>query len=293
MIVDPADGPLRAAQKTASSMSLGAPMLIRSGMNHVYRAGSAVIRISPPYLSAHAQVDLASLLEKAGIPTARPLSDAFQLGDWGVSVWEYVGAAPSRSIDYRQVGAIVGLLHSLRPEVVAQTMPQRWCGEAAWLDVGAGLGVVREERLATPDGLAALDQAWDKLKDWQDHAWQAELVVGHGDVHPENVVMSDHGVVLLDWDGIGIGPRAWDHAPLLTWPERWGGGATDYAEFAAGYGQDFSSDPLGRELSRPRRLAPTVNLLVRTQHEPRLLPEAEARMRYWLGHPDPPAWAAQ
>ena len=35
--------------------------------------------------------------------------------------------------------------------------------------------------------------------------------------------MSADGVVLLDWDLMCLGPRGWDHAPMMTWATRWGG----------------------------------------------------------------------
>jgi aminoglycoside phosphotransferase (APT) family kinase protein len=37
----------------------------------------------------------------------------------------------------------------------------------------------------------------------------------HGDLHPMNVILTDHGPVVIDWEGVRIGPRDGDVA--MTW----------------------------------------------------------------------------
>lgn len=101
------------------------------------------------------------------------------------------------------------------------------------------------------------------------------------------------GVTATVWELICLGPRAWDHAPLLTWAERWGGTPGDYDAFAIGYGADLRDAPLARLLARVRLLAPTVNMIVKGAGSPRHAAEARLRMRYWRGEPSPPAWTPQ
>ena len=72
-------------------------------------------------------------------------------------------------------------------------------------------------------------------------------MVCHGDVHPGNVIQSADGPVLLDWDLLCRGPAAWDHAPLMTWTERWGGEPGIYEAFADGLRTlDATTIPLPR-----------------------------------------------
>jgi thiamine kinase-like enzyme len=144
--------------------------------------------------------------------------------------------------------------------------------------------------LVDADGLAALRSACVALRGWHDRARQDVLVVCHGDVHPRNVLMRGDDVVLIDWDAICLGPPAWDHAALMTWADRWGGAAETYADFARGYGADLRDSPLARELADLRLVAPTINMIMSGATNAAHAAEARARMRYWLGDPDAPAW---
>lgn len=138
-----------------------------------------------------------------------------------------------------------------------------------------------------------LGSAVHELADWQELARQQDLVVCHGDVHPQNVLMRDDVLVILDWDSICLGPAAWDHAALLTWAERWGGDPGDYKAFAAGYGADLRDSPVAQLLARVRLLAPTINMIIKGGSSARHADEARLRMRYWRGEPAPPAWTPQ
>ena len=46
-------------------------------------------------------------------------------------------------------------------------------------------------------------------------AYGAPEVYVHGDLHPMNVILTDHGPVVIDWEGSRIGPRDADAA--ITW----------------------------------------------------------------------------
>jgi hypothetical protein len=97
-------------------------------------------------------------------------------------------------------------------------------------------------------------------------------------------------VVIIDWDAVCVGPPAWDHAPLITWADRWGGAAGTYRDFARGYGADLSESSLAQELAAVRLLAPTINMIIKGADSPAHAAEVRARMRYWLGDPAAPAW---
>jgi Ser/Thr protein kinase RdoA (MazF antagonist) len=88
------------------------------------------------------------------------------------------------------------------------------------------------------------------------------LVVCHGDVHPGNVIQSADGPVLLDWDLLCRGPAAWDHAPLMTWTERWGGEPGIYEAFAEGYGRSMRGDLVAQAIAELRLVAATLMRLL-------------------------------
>jgi Ser/Thr protein kinase RdoA (MazF antagonist) len=282
----------RAASDVAGRLKLIGPRtLLRASTNVVFRVGDAVLRVSPNEAGAARQVSLARSLSGHGVPVPRPLSDAVTVGRLQVTAWEYIDGS-EQSIDYRQLGEAICRLHRILPSAVAGgDLP--WCGTAAWLqleenlEVAAGCGVVNS------DDIAVLRQAVVELDGWQDLARDEPLVVCHGDVHPQNALMRGERLIILDWESICLGPRAWDHAALLTWPDRWGGNPDDYVDFSSGYGADLRQSPLARTLARVRLLAPTINMIINGKSSPIHAAEAQLRMRYWRGDPEAPAWTAQ
>lgn len=176
------------------------------------------------------------------------------VGDAQVTLWEYV-ETEGRVVDFWQLGELIGRLHRLPLAELQGLVSLPFCGDAEWLDVG-GL-IDRLERLRAVDGaqLEALRHASTRISGWREHARRGTPVICHGDVHPQNVLMSPEGVVLLDWDSICLGPPAFDHAALMTWSTRWGGGAATYGDFARGYGQDMRNTRIGEQLAALRLLA--------------------------------------
>ena len=57
--------------------------------------------------------------------------------------------------------------------------------------------------------------------------------MAHRALRAANVLVSSDGPVLIDWDLLCLAPAGWDHGPMMTWHERWGGAAGDYEAFAA------------------------------------------------------------
>ena len=99
--------------------------------------------------------------------------------------------------------------------------------------------------------------------------------------------------MLLDWDLVCWGPPAWDHAPLLTWAQRWGGDPSVYPSFAEGYGSSLRDDPLGESLAVLRNVAATLMRVRAGRSDRAAADEAERRLRYWRGDPAAPQWRAQ
>ncbi len=120
-----------------------------------------------------------------------------------------------------------------------------------------------------------------------------DTVVCHGDVHPGNVIQSEQGPVLLDWDLACRGPAAWDHAPLMTWTDRWGGEAAVYERFAEGYGSSIRGDRLAEAIAELRLVAATLMRVRAGRTNAAAASEARSRLRFWRGERDAPQWNAQ
>ena len=251
---------------------------LRTGANHVFRAGDVVVRVAPQSADVSGQVALARWLVSEGFPVAAPLADADVVGGAKLSLWEYIQTDERRPIDFEQLGEVVARLHRVAPARLENVVALPFCGDAAWLAVEQNLALAEAANVVEADGLAALRRECVALRDWHDRARRELLVVCHGDVHPKNVLMRGDDVVIIDWDAICIGPRAWDHAALMTSAERWGGAAETYSDFARGYGADLCESSLAQELAALRLLAPTINMIINGASNRTYAAEAQARI---------------
>jgi aminoglycoside phosphotransferase (APT) family kinase protein len=280
------------ALEVAASLGLGPIELIRSGQNHVFASLDAVIRVSPLSANVDFQVALARQLLDAGVPVARPVAEAIHYETAKITIWERVRPT-EESIDFHQFGAAIAKLHTLNVHQLSPAQPLPLFGEASWLQVEPNLAAIAVTGVLRADDLSILAAACDRVRGWDTKRAPDNLVVCHGDVHPQNALMSHGQIVIIDWDTLCLGPPEWDHAALMSWSTRWGGDASDYQAFADGYGRDFSSQDSAQLQSQVRLLAPTINLASRAIHHPRLASELERRMQYWRGDSNPSNWTPQ
>lgn len=272
----------------------GPVVLLRSGMNLVFRVGDVVLRVAPDHIDGQAHVELAHRLLEADLPVVHPLDDAVTVEGCVVTFWEHIDQPDHVPINYQQLGAAIARLHHIDVGQLPPRLTLPWCGEADWLQLEAVYARAAATGVVDSDDLGVLSRECAALADWQEQARTEPAVVCHGDVHPQNVLIRSNGeVAILDWDGLCLGPAAWDHAPLLTWEDRWGGQAGTYEEFAAGYGTDLRDSSVAQLLARVRLLAPTLNKIVQGATDAERAAEARRRMQYWRGDPDAPAWQPQ
>lgn len=282
------------ARAASRELGLPAPELLRRGMNAIFASGDVVVRVGRPTAPAAASIELAVDLDAAGIRVARPAAVApLDVGDYAVTVWERI-APTDQPVDWRAVGTMVRAVHDLPPAFVPARYPAPSPASFPWWDFDALLA-----RAAPYVDREALDGIITAVERWP--GWQRfdEVVVCHGDVHPGNVLMTADGPVLIDWDLLCRAPRGWDHAPLMTWTERWGGEPGIYESFASGYGWSARGDDGAEAFAELRLVAATlmrVGAEAPASGEPQGRdPQGEAaqRLRYWRGDPDAPRWRAQ
>ncbi len=267
--------------------------LVRLSANAVFVAGPAIIRISRMTAEPSVAVALSEHLAATGIRVPRALDrqpivfehDEVQQRWLVATAWQRIipSGAP---VEWASVGAMVARLHRLDPAAIAAPLP--FGGDYPWWQFERLLGdLPGTER-------TVLQPAFDELRWWYGAARQRPLVVCHGDVHPGNVIADEDGPVLLDWDLLCLAPPCWDHAPLITWHERWGGDAQTYPNFCRGYGA-VCDDPLAEAMARLRLLAATIMRLRAAALHPddeAITTEAQRRLAYWRGDPTAPTWTA-
>lgn len=280
-----------AAGVAARRWGLPTPELLRHGMNGIFAAGDdVVLRVGITTADAREALALTAVLRDAGLRVPRVVvDDVCNVGRHVVVAVERLHPSGA-AIDWHEVGAMVACLHRLDPRVVPAGYPRpRAIGFPWWsfdrlLEESAGLvdakafgsmrAMLERHRPAIAAGRAM------------------PLVVCHGDVHPGNVVQTDVGPVLIDWDLLCSEPNGWDHAPLATWTQRWGGEPGMYEAFAAGYGADLRSEPYTAAIAELRLLAATLMRVRAGCDDPEAAVEAERRLQWWRGDPDAPMWRA-
>jgi Ser/Thr protein kinase RdoA (MazF antagonist) len=261
------------------------------GMNGIFAAGDGVLlRVGRPTAPAAQAIWLADVLTRVGLRVPQYLrQDPFLTDDHAVFAIGAIDAVGP--VDWAAVGEMIALLHRIDPKGVAQGYPLPFCGDFPWWDFETLLSEVGSDLDAS--SRSAIVDAIDRSLPQLDEQRSLQTIVCHGDVHPGNVLQSDEGPVVLDWDLLCSGPSSWDHAPLMTWTERWGGEPGIYEAFAEGYGCSYRGDRLGGAIAELRLVAATLMRLRAARLDPTAAEEAELRLRYWRGEADAPQWHAQ
>jgi streptomycin 6-kinase len=277
-----------AATTAARIWRLDPPVLLRAGMNAIFASGPSVLRVSAPTAPASVSLELARFWQERGVTVPRPAQDdVVVVDDLSVTAWERIEAT-AVPIDWTRVGELVRRVHETEPGSLPPSVPLPSPIAFPWWDFDALL-----ERAGPALDTAAregIGAAIERHRRWQEFD---DVVVCHGDVHPGNVLMRADGPVLLDWDLLCVAPPAWDHGPMLTWTERWGGRPGAYEAFARGYGRSFRDDPAATAIAELRLVAATLMRVAASFTDPAARSEAERRLRFWRGDPDAPPWTAQ
>lgn len=276
------------AVEAALHWELPEPLLLRSGMNAIYRSGDVVLRVSEPSAPASASLELAERLLEAGLRVTRPVrKDTFGQAGLHATAWEHIEAT-GEPIDWRAVGAMVRTVHTLDKNDLPSEYPLPRPVDFPWWDFDTLFAQIGDD--LDDEARRGIDRAIGRWPDWAD---QAGAVVCHGDVHPGNVMMSTEGPVLIDWDLMCLAPPGWDHAPLMTLAERWGGEPGVYEAYADGYGSSLRGQPSAEAFAELRLVAATLMRVRAGMRNEAAMPEAQSRLAYWRGESDAPAWQAQ
>lgn len=283
------DGATRLAQHAAARWGLASPVLMRVGMNALFAAGDdVVVRVGRPTGPAAAAPRLAELLVAAGIRVPQYL-DLEPIEREGMAAWAVRREEAVGEVDWAEVGEMVRRVHRIDPGSVRGRHPVPAASSFPWWRFDRLLAEV-DDLLDAPARQGITDSI-ARHGDWARRG--AAVVLCHGDVHPGNVIATAQGAVLLDWDLLCTAPVAWDHGPLMTWTERWGGEPGVYERFAAGYGRSMRGDDVAEALAELRLVAATLMRLRAGRHDAAARAEAERRLRWWRGDADAPVWQAQ
>ncbi len=280
----------RVAASAAARWGLAEPTLLRRGMNAIFECGGEVLRVGRATAPASSSHELAGVLSRHGVPVVAPIDGhTADLEGLAVTGWERVHDA-ALPVDWAAVGAAVARIHALAPSDLPARYPLPSPVTFPWWDFDALLDAISEHIDA--EALAGILRTIEAGRGWRSEVG-AGAVVCHGDVHPGNVLMTDDGPVLIDFDLLCHATPGWDHAMLTTYATRWGGAPDVYASFAAGYGRSLADDRLTATIASLRNVAATLMRVRAGITDDAARVEAERRLRFWRGDPGAPQWNAQ
>lgn len=288
--VDDVEAAAAAADVAAETWGLSRPVLLRHGMNVIFRSRDVVIRIASPSVDASCSIELAETLAALGIPVVAPArSDVVEVDGLSATAWNHVSSSGD-PVDWQAVGSIVQRVHEVSVSDLPASVPTPSPAAFPWWNFERLLDSVAAH--LDDAARAGIDDALDRWSNWTD--WDPSTsVVCHGDVHPGNVIMTTAGPVLIDWDLLCVAPPGWDHAPLMTWSERWGGEPGVYDAFATGAGRSMRGDPRAEAFAELRLVAATLMRVAAGVADPDARPEADRRLAHWRGDSFAPVWRAQ
>ena len=268
---------------TAERFGLGRPVLVGIYGAALWQAGDVAIRVERPSTDARKLLDLVKVAALAGVPVAAPVCDEpFEQPAGQVTLWRWIEAAQQDRVDHRCFGAAIRRLHQ---GVTAEQ----------WLAAGARpiLETFSHRLQNNLDVLTAagFDPSVVELLRRQGATW-AEVarsslptplgqVALHGDPHPGNVISTEGGCVLVDWEFASVGPGEWDHSHLLMHVRRGQAPQRRYDEFAAGYGEDIRSWKGTEAWIRLHEVLATARMATANVRDDTLAPRLEERLAWW------------
>src|SRR5262245_6597412 len=111
------------AVRVAHSLDLPEPVLLRVGMNALFRAGNVIVRVGRPSAPPDLAIELARRLRDHGISAPAPAADDVSLeGELAATCWQPL-VDSGDPIDWREVGAVVRRVHALAPADLAVGYP--------------------------------------------------------------------------------------------------------------------------------------------------------------------------
>jgi hypothetical protein len=228
--------------------------LLRVHSNTVFYlpASGTVARISSGTDAARrvaASLRVTQWLARREFPTVRPkVGSAIVHDGLVVSFWEHEATITAS----RSPAALAGLLrrlHSFRDAPPGlPPMPDPLQGvERALHD--------------HPGALDGTDRAWlsaaitDCQRQWAGMRFMLPPGLVHGDAHPNNLLYTQHGALLGDWDHVGHGPREWDLIQAAYFHRRFPAPGDDPGTAARVYGCDIRTWPGAEDLTGIREIS--------------------------------------
>lgn len=188
-------------------------------------------------------------LRSRGYPCTEPaIEQPLTVRGRAVSVWWWVDAVSNPRPSGTELGRLLARLH-------AQPIPPGLRGFADPLSNVAA--AVDQHPHAIGDHVGWLRSRIEELRRlWQTITWARPAALIHGDAHPNNLMRTVDGRLLLgDWDHVAVGPPEWDLIQVPYFRRRFQHPCAAHVdELAQAYGWDVRSWPHADDLIAIREL---------------------------------------
>lgn len=230
------------------------------------------------------ELQIARQFSDSGLPFLAPadhiLLTPFQSIAGPLTLWPLLKALPRDSLDWHWLGQTLARLHS-------RTIPEH--AVSLWNPYRTVRDRINDYRRnphadsAIQVLLVAALQELDEMAERLISVSPISMI--HGDAHPDNVLVSENGPVLFDYDLAGIGPSAWDLTETIALSRHRGLPDVLTSAFIVGYGYDATVSPEFSQLMRVRELLDMSFLLTLVGRHPRAESELAMRLENWVANP--------
>ena len=129
---------------------------------------------------------------------------------WSISEWVRPRKNPNlNEEDYFAIGEALSVLHNRKFENFVYRFDQEWQDGKNWIsrateEISSGLRSVGIEKQYSVHGSLADRDAWI-------------FCVVHNDIHPNNIIPTDQGMKIIDWDNAQISPPEFEFVKMKYW----------------------------------------------------------------------------
>lgn len=275
-------------KRACSSAGIDADVieLLSLGDSGTFRVGhelvARVTRSAAQQATAHREVAIARWLERAGLPAVSAAADPVDDGDYTVTFWHHL--PDLRSATAAEIATYLLRLHALTPpdDLALQ-------GVQPFVSISD-----RVDAADIPEGdKLFLRRRLSELTDrWNDVLFELPATTIHGDPHPDNVLATPDGTVLiLDLERFSYGPPEWDLTLMASEYDSFRWITTDdYRDYAGTYGYDVLKAPAYETLRDIRELRMTTWLANKADQHAETRAEALHRIACLRGDHGPRPW---
>lgn len=285
---------LRAARQVGLDSGGARVFRVRSSVQVELPEADVVARVESPAGARNAarQVRAAHFYEARGAPVVRlahPQPLVFEHGV--VTLWQRlhpVGRDPDEhQLGLGELGQLLRVLHERAGPPLDPGLPPINPFDRIGRDLARPVMDPGQHRLD------ALRRRYDTLRGrWTGCVRRdpsSDQVLVHGDVHPDNVMVTAEGPCFVDLELAGAGPADWDLAMLTVNNRRYGLAEAGLEAFLAGYGADPRGQDAFELFCQTYELIVVAWALHCADLSPRMLREARVRVATLLGESDA-AW---